>query len=158
MNFQQPTFLWALLLLVIPLIIHLFNFRKYKRVLFSNVAMLRQIQTESRKTRQIKKWLVLLTRMLILAALVIAFARPYLLDENAKTGRQLVSIYLDNSQSMRAEGEQGELFENAKSAARTLLGNLPNEAEVQVVNNALSPFSTKVYSPAKAEKIIDDIF
>jgi hypothetical protein len=157
MNFQQPTFLWALLLLVIPLIIHLFNFRKYKRVLFSNVAMLRQIQTESRKTRQIKKWLVLLTRMLILAALVIAFARPYLLDENAKTGRQLVSIYLDNSQSMRAEGEQGELFENAKSAARTLLGNLPNEAEVQVVNNALSQFSTKVYSPAKAEKIIDDM-
>jgi|TARA_B110000902_G_scaffold132255_1_gene153562 hypothetical protein len=157
MNFQQPTFLWALLLLVIPLIIHLFNFRKYKRVLFSNVAMLRQIQTESRKTRQIKKWLVLLTRMLILAALVIAFARPYLLDENAKTGRQLVSIYLDNSQSMRAEGERGELFENAKSAARTLLGNLPNEAEVQVVNNAMSPFSTKVYSPAKAEKIIDDM-
>lgn len=157
MNFQQPTFLWALLLLVIPLIIHLFNFRKYKRVLFSNVAMLRQIQTESRKTRQIKKWLVLLTRMLILAALVIAFARPYLLDENAKTGRQLVSIYLDNSQSMRAEGEQGELFENAKNATRTLLGNLPNEAEVQVVNNAMSPFSTKVYSPAKAEKIIDDM-
>lgn len=119
--------------------------------------MLRQIQTESRKTRQIKKWLVLLTRMLILAALVIAFARPYLLDENAKTGRQLVSIYLDNSQSMRAEGEQGELFENAKNATRTLLGNLPNEAEVQVVNNAMSPFSTKVYSPAKAEKIIDDM-
>jgi len=157
MNFQQPIFLWALLLLVIPLIIHLFNFRKYKRVLFSNVAMLRQIQTESRKTRQIKKWLVLLTRMLILAALVIAFARPYLLDENAKTGRQLVSIYLDNSQSMGAEGEQGELFENAKNVARTLLGNLPNEAKVQLVNNALSPFSTKVFSPAKAVKIIDDM-
>jgi hypothetical protein len=119
--------------------------------------MLRQIQTESRKTRQVKKWLVLFTRMLILAALVIAFARPYLLDENAKTGRQLVSIYLDNSQSMRAEGEQGELFENAKNAARILLEDLPNEAEVQVVNNALSPFSTKVYSPAKAERIIDDM-
>lgn len=119
--------------------------------------MLRQIQTESRKTRQIKKWLVLLMRMFILAALVIAFARPYLLDENAKTGRQLISIYLDNSQSMRAKGEEGELFENAKNAARTLLGNLPNEAEVQVVNNAMSPYSTKVYSPAKAEKIIDDM-
>ena len=119
--------------------------------------MLREIQTESRKTRQIKKWLVLLTRMLALAALVVAFAQPYLLDENAKTGRQLVSIYIDNSQSMRAEGEQGELFENAKNAARTVLSNLPNEAEVQVIDNALSPYTTKVYSPAKAEKIIDDM-
>jgi hypothetical protein len=157
MNFQQPTFLWALLLLVIPLIIHLFNFRKYKKVLFSNVAMLRQIQTESRKTRQVKKWLVLAARMLALAALVIAFARPFLIDEDASTGRQLVSIYLDNSQSMRAEGENGELFENAKNAARTILERLPNEAEVQVIDNAMSPYTAKVYSPVKAEKIIDDL-
>ena len=115
MNFQNPTFLWALLLLAIPLIIHLFNFRRYKKVLFSNVAMLKEIQTESRKTRQIRKWLILAARMLALAALVLAFARPYIPQGGLQNGRQLISLFLDNSQSMSAEGENGQLFENAKN-------------------------------------------
>jgi hypothetical protein len=121
MNFQNPTFLWALLLLAIPLIIHLFNFRRYKKVLFSNVAMLKEIQTESRKTRQIRKWLILAARMLALAALVLAFARPYIQQGGLQNGRQLISLYLDNSQSMSAEGENGQLFENAKNTAREIL-------------------------------------
>ena len=157
MSFQNPTFLWALLLLAIPVIIHLFNFRRYKKVMFSNVAMLKEIQTESRKTRQVKKWLVLLARMLALAALVFAFARPFIPNKNNTDGRQLVSIYLDNSESMRAEGEDGQLFENAKNAAREIIQNLPSEAEIQIVDNAFSPFSNRVYSPANAIKIVDDL-
>jgi uncharacterized membrane protein len=78
MNFQNPTFLWALLLLAIPLIIHLYNFRQYKKVVFSNLAMLKEIQTQSSKTRQIKKWLILASRMLALAALILAFALPFI--------------------------------------------------------------------------------
>lgn len=157
MNFQNPTFLWALLLLAIPLIIHLFNFRKYKKVLFSNVAMLKQIQTESRKTRQIKKWLILAARMLAVAALVLAFARPYIPHAGSQNGRQLVSLYLDNSQSMSAEGENGQLFENAKNTAREILDNLPPDADLQIIDNALSPFTNRTYSPANATKIIDDL-
>jgi hypothetical protein len=157
MSFQNPTFLWALLLLAIPVIIHLFNFRKYKKVMFSNVAMLKEIQTESRKTRQVKKWLVLLTRMLAIAALVFAFARPFIPNKNNTEGRQLVSIYLDNSESMRAEGEDGQLFENAKNATREIIQNLPPEAEIQIIDNAFSPFSNRVYSPANAIKIVDDL-
>lgn len=157
MSFLQPTFLWALGLLAIPVIIHLFNFRRYQKVVFSNVDMLKEIQTESRKTRQVKKWLVLATRMLALIALVFAFAQPYLPQENAKDGRQLVSVYLDNSESMRAEGEDGQLFENGKNTARQILQNLPKDAEVQVLDNALSPFSNRLYSPDKAIKLIDDL-
>ena len=157
MNFQNPTFLWALLLLAIPLIIHLFNFRRYKKVLFSNVAMLKEIQTESRKTRQIRKWLILAARMLALAALVLAFARPYIPQGGLQNGRQLISLFLDNSQSMSAEGENGQLFENAKNTAREILQNLPPDAEIQIVDNALSPFSNRTFTPANATKIVDDL-
>jgi len=125
--------------------------------MFSNVAMLKEIQTESRKTRQIKKWLVLAARMLAITALVLAFARPYLPNKNNKDGRQLVSIYLDNSQSMGAAGENGQLFENAKNAARQIIENLPAEAEIQILDNALSPSTNRIYTPANATNLIDDL-
>ena len=157
MSFLQPLFLWALGLLAVPLVIHLFNFRRYQKVIFSNVDMLKEIQTESRKTRQIKKWLILATRMLALAALIFAFAQPFLLEEGTKDGRKLISLYLDNSESMRAEGQDGQLFEYGKNAARQVLQNLPKDAEVQVLDNALSTFSNRLYSPDKALKIIDDL-
>lgn len=157
MSFLQPTFLWALSLLSIPLLIHLFNFRKYQRVVFSNVEMLKDIQTESRKTKQIKRWLILLSRLLALAFLVLAFAQPYIPRQQAKEGRSLVSIYLDNSESMRAEGQSGQLYENGKNVAREILQNLPQDAEVQVIDNAMSPWSNRVYTPENAAKLIDDL-
>jgi hypothetical protein len=157
MSFQNPSFLWALFAVAIPLIIHLFNFRKYKKVIFSNVQMLKQIQTESRKTRQIKKWLVLLARMLAIACLVLAFALPFIPSGVAEKGRNLVSVYLDNSQSMNAEGENGQLFENGKNVVRQLLQNLPAESEVQFLDNGLSPYSSRLQSPANAIKLVDDM-
>ncbi|NNJ54645.1 MAG: hypothetical protein HKP14_00855 [Bacteroidia bacterium] len=157
MNFQNPNFLWALFLVAIPIVIHLFNFRKYKKVIFSNVQMLKHIQTESKKTRQIKKWLVLATRILAISALVFAFARPYIPLNGVSQGANLVSVYLDNSQSMNAEGEDGQLFENSKNLARELIGNLPPESKVQIIDNTLSPFSNKLQSTSNAIKIIDDM-
>lgn len=157
MNFHHPSFLWAFLLLAVPVIIHLFNFRKYKKVIFSNVDMLKEIQTESRKTRQIKKWLVLLSRMLVISALVLAFSRPYIPSDTSTSGRHLVSIYLDNSQSMNGEGEKGQLFESAKNSIRDLVNSLPHNAEIQVIDNELSTFSGRIQSPQNAIKVIDDM-
>ena len=157
MNFQNPTFLWALLLLAIPLIIHLYNFRQYKKVVFSNLAMLKEIQTQSSKTRQIKKWLILASRMLALAALILAFALPFIPSKITQSGRQLVSIYIDNSESMRAEGENGQLFENAKNTAREIIQNLSPDAEIQILNNDLSPYSSHVHTSENAIKLLDDM-
>ena len=157
MNFQNPSFLWALLLLVIPLIIHLYNFRQYKKVIFSNLAMLKEIQTQSSKTRQIKKWLILATRMLALASLILAFALPFIPSNVTQSGRQLVSIYIDNSESMRADGENGQLFENAKTTAREIIQNLSPDAEIQILNNDLSPYASQVHTPENAIKLVDDM-
>ncbi len=157
MTFYEPSFLWALGLLLIPILIHLFNLRKYKRVTFSNVEMLKELHTQSRKTRQIKKWLVLLSRLLALAFLILAFARPFIPKTNIENGKSLVSIYLDNSQSMLAEGEDGQLFENGKNIARDILDMLPNDIDVQFLDNRLSPYINKVFAPEQAESLVDNL-
>ena len=45
-SFLYPSFLWALLFVAAPIILHLFNFRKFKKVYFSNVSLLKEIKEE----------------------------------------------------------------------------------------------------------------
>jgi hypothetical protein len=76
MQWVYPYFLWALLVLVIPIIIHFFNIRRYKKIYFSNVAFIKQITQESQVKNKIKEYLVLALRLLALCFLVMAFAQP----------------------------------------------------------------------------------
>ena len=77
MKFLYPQFLWALFAIAIPIIIHLFNFRRFKRVYFSNVALLKQVDLETKKSSKVRHLLVLLARILAITCLVLAFAQPY---------------------------------------------------------------------------------
>ncbi len=119
MSFLYPFFLFALLALAIPVIIHLFNFKRYKTQYFSNVHLLKLIKQESKKKSQLKQLLILVSRILAIAALVVAFSRPYIPLNNRSTNaaRQVVAIYIDNTFSMKAEGEKGQLLEQAKLKA-----------------------------------------
>jgi len=119
MSFLYPLFLFALLALAIPIIIHLFNFKRYKTLYFSNVQLLKRIKQESKKKSQLKQLLILTARLLAIASLVFAFSRPYIPLTNRKTSsaRQVVAIYIDNTFSMKAEGEKGQLLEQAKLKA-----------------------------------------
>jgi len=120
MQFVQPLFLIAFVALAIPVIIHLFNFRKYKKVYFTNVRFLQQIQQVTKKQSQLKQRLVLLARMLAIIALVLAFSQPYLpfspVREN-RSDKRFVGIYIDNSYSMEAVETQGKLIDLAKTRA-----------------------------------------
>ncbi len=119
MSFLYPLFLFALLALAIPLIIHLFNFKRYKILHFSNVQLLKRIKKESRKKSKLKQLFILLTRLLAIASLVFAFSRPFIPLSNRKSNsaRQLVAIYIDNTFSMKALGEKGQLLEQARQKA-----------------------------------------
>ena len=83
MEFLYPNMFYALFALIIPVVIHLFNFRRHKTVYFSNTAVLRTIERETSKTKKLKHLMVLIARMLFIAALVTAFAFPYKKDNNA---------------------------------------------------------------------------
>lgn len=106
MTFFRPEFLKALFLLVIPIIIHLFEFRKFIPTRFTNVVFLRQLQQESRQSARLKKWLLLALRLAYFSALILAFARPVLLSDTVQNSNTTL-IYLDNNLSMETRGDSG---------------------------------------------------
>ena len=114
MLFEKPDVLYFLLLLIIPVLVHLFQLRKFKTTKFSNVALLQRIQLQSRKSSKIKKWLILMTRLLSLVFLVLAFAKPFIPSTDLALENDEVVIYLDNSFSMQMPGKQISLLEEAK--------------------------------------------
>jgi hypothetical protein len=122
MHFIYPAFLFALLTLAIPVIIHLFNFRKFQKVNFSNVQFLKEIQEQQSSRRNLKERLILISRLLALAFLVFAFARPFIPAPNSTgTGRQnAVSVFVDNSYSMQTLNREGSLLDDAKQKAREI--------------------------------------
>ncbi len=111
MQFKHPEILFALFLLIIPIVIHLFNFQRYKKEAFTNVQFLKNIQHQTRKSEQLKKLILLLTRLLIFTNLIIAFAQPFWSSKKANK-KIITNIYLDNSFSMQAEGKSGALLKN----------------------------------------------
>ncbi|WP_298498460.1 BatA domain-containing protein [uncultured Algibacter sp.] len=132
MQFKHPEILYALFLLLIPIIVHLFQLRKFQKVAFTNVAFLKEAILQTRKSSQIKKWLILLTRMLLLAALVFAFAQPFTSKSNNFNIEKETVIYLDNSFSMQAKGNQGELL---KRAIQDIISNVPENENISIFTN-----------------------
>jgi len=132
MQFKHPELLYALFLLLIPIIVHLFQLRKFKKVAFTNVAFLKEATLQTRKSSQIKKWLILLTRMLLLAALVLAFAQPFTSNTDAFNKKKETVIYLDNSFSMQAKGHQGDLL---KRAVQDIITNVPKDETISMFTN-----------------------
>ncbi|TPV32447.1 hypothetical protein FJ651_12865 [Paucihalobacter ruber] len=132
MQFQHPELLYALLLLLIPIIIHLFQLRRFKKVAFTNVKFLKALEMQTRKSSQLKKWLVLLTRMGLLACIVLAFAQPFTNNiNNFKTVQETV-IYLDNSFSMEAKGSNGSLL---NTAITELINTIPEDQVISLFTN-----------------------
>ncbi|GGH00691.1 BatA domain-containing protein [Mucilaginibacter phyllosphaerae] len=122
MHFLYPAFLFALLTLAIPVVIHLFNFRRYKKVYFSNVQFLKEVQEQQASRRNLKERLILAARLLALLFLVLAFARPYIPGKNqVNAGRQqVVSVFVDNSYSMQTLNREGSLLDQAKQKAKQI--------------------------------------
>jgi len=120
MEFVSPYFLFGLCAISIPIIIHLFNFRRYKKVYFTNVKFIEDLQQKTKKKSQLKHLLVLLMRILAVSSLVLAFAQPYIpVSENLINleSKNAVSVYIDNSFSLEAHSSKGLLIEEAKNKA-----------------------------------------
>lgn len=134
MEFLYPNMLYALLALLIPVVIHLFNFRRHKTVYFSNTSVLKTIEQENSKTKKLKHLFVLMARMLFIAALVIAFAYPYKKDNAIVNNNvnNLIAVYIDNSMSMQSLSAEKTLFEDSRSSAMKLVENL-NQAQKYVL-------------------------
>ena len=107
MHFKNPEILYFLFLLVIPILIHLFQLRKFKTEYFTNVRFLKELSIQTRKSAKLKKYLLLASRLLLLTFLIFAFAQPFFKSKNSKTDAKELYIVLDNSFSMQASGKNG---------------------------------------------------
>ncbi|MFD2823664.1 BatA domain-containing protein [Lacinutrix iliipiscaria] len=132
MQFKHPELLYALFALLIPIIVHLFQLRKFQKENFTNVAFLKEVTLQTRKSSVIKKWLTLLARLLLFAALILAFAQPYTSKTNRLNTTSETVIYLDNSFSLQAKGSQGELL---KRAIQDIITEVPEDETVSILTN-----------------------
>ncbi|MGV8814154.1 MAG: BatA domain-containing protein [Gelidibacter sp.] len=132
MQFKNPEILYALLLLIIPIIVHLFQLRRFEKVAFTNVQFLKNITLQTRKSSQIKKWVTLFTRLLLLACIIIAFAQPYQANTKSFNTKTETVIYLDNSFSMQAKGTNGTLL---NTAIQDLIAHVDENETLHIFTN-----------------------
>ena len=138
MQFLYPSILWVLLALAIPIIIHLFHFRRFKKVYFTNVKFLKEIKEEKSARNKLRNLLVLLSRLAALACLIFGFAQPFISkDKTAKTGKNYVSIFIDNSNSMMASSEDVPLLDKAKRKAEEIVKAYNVGDQFQIMSHEL---------------------
>ena len=146
MQFKHPELLYFLFVLVIPILVHLFQLRRFKKEYFTNVRFLKELSIQTRKSSKIKKWLLLATRLLLLTALIIAFAQPFFKAKDSKNISNEMFIVLDNSYSMQAKGNKGELL---KRAIQELLENTPENQTFSLITNNETYWNTDIKSIQK---------
>jgi hypothetical protein len=143
MQFKHPEILYFLFLLVLPILVHLFQLRRFKKEYFTNVRFLKELSIQTRKSSKIKKWLLLATRLLLLTCIIIAFAQPFFKAKDSKNSSNEMYIILDNSFSMQAKGQKGELL---KRAVQELLENTPENQTFSLITNSETFWNTDIKS------------
>ncbi len=158
MTFLYPGFLFGLFALAIPVIIHLFNFRRTKKIYFSNTLFLKKVKEASSSRLRLKHYLILASRLLFLFFLVTAFAQPFIPSEKNLTSSLQNVIYLDNSWSMSNEVDEDLTALNAATAyVEELLEIYPEDAEYKVITNDFESFSNTFKSKLEVSDYLTEL-
>ncbi|MDB4090729.1 BatA domain-containing protein [Crocinitomicaceae bacterium] len=159
MAFLYPGFLWAFFILIIPIVIHLFNFKRYKTMYFSSLAFVKHVDEKTKATKSLKNILVLLSRLLAFAFLVLAFAQPYFTSKNdgEVSKASFLSMYIDNSFSMQSRGAEGQLLSEARENARSIIKNASLDTRFIIVTNDFSGSEERIMTKVEAFEKIDNI-
>ncbi|WP_109832261.1 BatA domain-containing protein [Reichenbachiella versicolor] len=157
MQFMYPSFLWALLLMTIPVIIHLFNFRKPKLVIFSNVRFLKSVQKKNASNQRLKHLLIMAARMLFIAFAVLTFAQPFIPSNEEGISGTHVDIYLDNSPSMSNKvGDKTGITQSVLLVSQ-LLELYPDAAKFRLITNEFAPKSNHYRSKEQITELMYDL-
>lgn len=161
MTLLYPAFLFALSALAVPIIIHLVELRKSKRVLFTNVRFIRQVKNITSHHRNLKHWLILAARILFLAFLVFAFAQPFIPAANSKNNLETgdVRLYINNAMSMQNEAAAGELtlLEKAIDEGKRLITAFPASSQIRIFDNSATFNAHTPQTASNAESLLDQL-
>jgi hypothetical protein len=131
-HFNNPKILYSLFALLIPVIVHLFQLRKFQKVNFTNVKFLKELVVQTRKSSELEKWLILFTRILVLMFIILAFANPYFGEKKISIQKEEVVYYIDNSISTQEKGPKGELL---RISIQEFINNSPKEKNLNIITN-----------------------
>ena len=144
---------------LVPIVIHLINRRRYRRVEWAAMSFLLAANRRSRRRIRIEHWLLMLLRILVVVTLGLAVARPFLPASPLSilgTARSHHVILLDNSRSMNARDEAGVTgFQRASTAARKLIDSLPSGDPVSLITLA-RPATAVIDHPAYDRRFLRD--
>lgn len=159
MKFLYPEFLWALTALAIPIIIHLFNFKRYKTLYFSSISFIKHVDQQTKSTQRLKHWLILISRFLAFLFLILAFAQPYFPgpEEKLSSKSPVFCFYLDNSFSMQARGPEGELLSESREKAKEIVEKSPADARFLIGTNEMSGREERLLNKREALEKLDGI-
>src|SRR5690554_3436695 len=140
MQFLNPLFLFGILAISIPIIIHLFNFRRYKKLEFSSIKYLKQVLLETKKQKKVRNLLLLLSRILSILFLVLLFSYPYIQKQDSNLlskAKNSVVVFIDNSFSMQNNSSQGSALDQAKQTAKEIIDAYGNEDSFMLLTTEL---------------------
>ena len=119
MTFLQPIALLGLLLALAPIIIHLLNLLRHRTVPWAATRFLFQARKSSSRLSKLKRWLILLVRVLALAALAFMIARPMTGGDSlfslSNGSPEVLVLVLDRSASMETTTDKDSLTKRQKA-------------------------------------------
>ena len=160
MEFVNPFFLFGLFAISIPIVIHLFNFRKFRKVYFTNVKFIEELKQQTQKQSQLKHLIILLLRILAIISLVLAFAQPFIPVSDSEINneeRNAVSIYIDNSFSMESVIGDGSLLNEAKNKSKEIVSAYKNTDLFQLLTNDFEGRHQRFVSQDEFIELLQDI-
>ncbi|MEO0137043.1 MAG: BatA domain-containing protein [candidate division WOR-3 bacterium] len=125
MKFLNPNYLWGLVLVLAPIIIHLIFKKNLKRIPFSSLWLLKSADINRLKWLRLKELIILIARSVLVAGIFLALARPQY-EGGSFPSNKLAAVYLvvDNSLSMH----YGDNFENALKQAKRWIKNYSSKS------------------------------
>lgn len=133
MTFINPAILWGMAAISIPILIHIFNLKRTKKIEFSTLMFLKEIQQSKYKKIKLKQLLILLCRIAFIILLVMMFAKPFdkgFLGTTGEKSKSSVILILDDSFSMQSRDKNGNDFDNAKKKITETLDALGDNDEI----------------------------
>ena len=160
MSFLNPLFLLALVSVGIPLLIYLLNIRKPKRIRFSTLAFFESLKSSSLRKIKLKRWLLLALRVLAIAALAFALAKPFLpsgMGLMADGEPAAVGIIIDNSPAMDQIDRYGPYIEQAKDIASEVISLQDSDSRIALNGSHGESLNLPLLSKSAAQRELQDI-
>jgi hypothetical protein len=159
MNFIAPFFLYGLSAIAVPIILHLVELRRARKIFFTNVSFIKEVKNITSRHRRLKQLLILLARISFIIFLVLVFAQPYLPATTTIDNARDYKIYIDNSLSLQNSSEQEgrNLLDQAVEHSQRILNNLPVSNRINIQDNFRKSNSYTDYTAVKAKNYLADL-